>query len=67
MKHRLKISVSNHPPDDAVVACKGYSIRKRVLDRLFGPIQKVMVIVPGQTVDTISIKEIEEGGIEDAG
>ena len=62
MKHRLKISVSDKPKNDGVVSCRRVRLRKRLLDKLLGPEQKVTVIVPGQTVECISIKELAEGG-----
>ena len=49
MKHSLKISVSDKPVSGGIV-------------KLLGPEQKVTVIVPGQTVECISIKELAEGG-----
>ena len=58
MKHSLKISVSDKPVSGGIVACRKVSLRKRVLDKLLGPEQKVTVIVPGQTVECISIKEL---------
>ena len=62
MKHSLKISVSDKPVSGGILACRKVSLRKRVLDKLLGPEQKVTVIVPGQTVECISIKELAQGG-----
>lgn len=65
MKHNLKISVSDTPKSGGVVACRKFSLRKKLLDKLFGPIEKVTLIVPGKTVDCISISETGEGGAYD--
>ena len=65
MKHSLKISVTDKPISDGIVACRKVSMRKRLLDKLLGPEQKVAVIVPGQTVECISIKELVMGGTGD--
>lgn len=65
MKHRLKISVSDKPVSGGVVACRKASLRKKVLDKLLGPEQEVTVIVPGKTVECISIKEVVMGGAAD--
>ena len=62
MRHNLKISVSQDPRNGGVVACRTLSMREKVLSRLLGPKQKVMVLVPGSSVNTISISEVEEGG-----
>jgi len=63
MKHNLKICVSKKPQNGGVVAYRTVSIRERLLTMLFGPKQKVMVLVPGQSVETIAITEIPEGGV----
>lgn len=62
MKHNLKISVSDKPQNGGVVACRKISIRKRILDKLLGPVEKVTLIVPSKMVDSISISETCEGG-----
>lgn len=63
MKRRLKISVSDKPTTGGVVACRKFSLRKKILDKLLGPLEQVTVIVPGQTVECIAINEIAEGGV----
>lgn len=63
MKHRLKISVSENPENGGIVACRKVSLRKRLLDKLLGPAQKVTLIVPGQTVECLSIEEVDGGGV----
>ena len=63
MKHRLKISVSDKPQNGGIVACRRVNVRKRIFDKLLGPVQQVTVIVPGRTVDCIAISEIAEGGV----
>lgn len=62
MKHKLKISVSDKPQNGGIVACRKVNLRKRILDKLLGPVQQVTVIVPGQSVKCISIKELAVGG-----
>lgn len=63
MKHNLKISVSKKPKDGGIIACKSITIREKLLTRLMGSKQKVMVLIPGNTVDTVSITEVKEGGL----
>ncbi len=62
MKHNLKISVSKRPPTDGIIACRKFKFREKLLNRLFGPLRSVMVLVPGGTVETVSITEVPEGG-----
>jgi hypothetical protein len=61
MKHDLKISVSKKPPEDGVVRCKRIALRERLLRYLFGEKRRVMVIVPGDTVESVSITELPGG------
>lgn len=66
MKHNLKISVSKEPKADGIVSCKTVSIRERILRKLFGQSQKVTILVPGDSVEGITICEQQEGGEKDA-
>ena len=63
MKRRLKISVSDKPNINSEMEFRRLSIRKRLLDKLLGPKQQVTIIVPGQTVDSIAISDVNEGGV----
>lgn len=63
MKHNLKISVSKKPMTGGVVACRSISLRDKLLTFLFGQKNRVMILVPGDSVETVSITEIAEGGV----
>lgn len=63
MKHNLKISVSKKPMSGGVVACRSISIRDKLLTFLFGQKNRVMILVPGDSVETVSITEIMKGGV----
>lgn len=58
MKHRLKISVSKKPVNKGVVAWRKVSVRERFLRFLLGDKTKLTVIVPGDSVEELSIQEI---------
>ncbi len=62
MKHNLNISVSKKPPEGGIVQCRSVSLREKLLTRLFGRKEKVMILVPGNSVETVSITEVPEGG-----
>jgi len=64
MKHNLRISVSKKPKDGGVVRCQRLTMRERLLRHLFGEKHRVMVIVPGDTVECVSITELPDGGDE---
>ena len=63
MKHTLKISVSKKPVSDAIVTCKQVSIRERMLRFLLGDMRSMTVIVPGDSVEEVAIKEVKEGAV----
>lgn len=58
MKHTLQISVSKKPKNGGIVACSKVSVRERFLRFLFGDKTRLTVIVPGDTVEELEIKEI---------
>ena len=60
MKHNLKISIAERPDTGGIVRCKMVSLRERVLRRLMGEQGRVMVIVPGGSVQTLSVQEVPE-------
>lgn len=62
MKHNLRISVSKKPMDGGIVRCQRHTIRERLLRYLLGEERGVTVIVPGDTVECISITELPDGG-----
>lgn len=62
MKHNLNISVSKKPPEDGIVQCRNVSLREKLLTRLLGHREKVMILVPGNSVESVCIAEVPEGG-----
>lgn len=61
MSKGIKISVTKAPRADGLVACRRVTLREKLLLRLLGPPRKLMVLVPGDCVDAISITEITGG------
>lgn len=62
MRHNLNIRVSDKPRNGGVVACRTVSIREKLFTLLLGPKQKVMVVVPGNSIESIAITEVPMGG-----
>lgn len=60
MKHILRISVSKEPPDGGIVGCRQVTLRERLLRFLLGDNRRLTVIIPGDSVKTLTIAE--EGG-----
>ena len=65
MQHNLKISVSNEPQTGGVVRCRNVSLREKLLTRLLGRKERVMILIPGSSVAALSIIEVPEGGAVD--
>lgn len=63
MKH-LKISVSKSPQTRGVVTCRNVNVREKFLRFLFGKKQKVTILIPGDSIDEVSICESMRGGVE---
>lgn len=63
MKHNLTIRVSNKPENGGVLSCRKVTVRERILRFLLGDKQKLTVLVPGDSVKSLSICEVTEGGV----
>ena len=61
MGHTLKIGVSREPLGGGIVSCRRVCLRERLLRRLFGEQHRLTILVPGDSVKSLSIVE-EEGG-----
>jgi len=62
MKHNLKISVSNEPQTGGVVRCRNVSLREKIITLLLGRKERMMILIPGNSVAELSIVEMPEGG-----
>ena len=62
MKHNLNISASKKPSEDGIVQCRNVSLREKLLTRLLGRRERVMILVPGNSVESVCITEVPEGG-----
>lgn len=63
MKHTLRIRVSKKPVNSGAVSVRNVSVRERFLRFFLGDKIKLTVIVPGNTVEELSIREVAEGGL----
>ncbi len=57
---KLKINLTKKLRTNGAVACKGVSIRERLLRFLFGDLNKVTVLIPGDNVGEILICKFGE-------
>lgn len=62
MKQNLRISVSKEPKADGILSCRTVSVRERILRFFLGGKQKITILVPGDSVEEVSICTVKEGG-----
>ena len=63
MKHKVCINIAKPGGIPTPVVRSGtVQIRKRLLDFLFGQQVNVPVLSPGDSVQTVEIRELKEGG-----
>jgi len=63
LRHKVYINVTHQDGSKNPVIRSGtMQIRSRLLDFLFGEKVGVIVLTPGNTVETVEIKEIKERG-----
>jgi len=61
-EHTLTISVSKKPRADSIVNFRSISIREKFLRLLFGIPCKMTILVPGDSVEKLSICEVNKEG-----
>ena len=64
MRHALKIRVAKSKSNDGVLACRQVTVRERLLRFLLGSPVKLTVLVPGDTVDEVAIREVADSDDE---
>ena len=66
MKHRITINVTD-PDGRRARILRGADMKlpARLVRFLFGDFQQVYLLSPGQTVESVNIKEVREGGRTD--
>ena len=64
MRHDLEVSVIK-PAGNDVVRCRKISSREKLMRFLFGEMQRMWIISPCETIDSLNIHEIPEGGEDD--
>lgn len=65
LNHKVIINVTDENGNKTrVVEGKRKTVRSRMLDLLFGKKVNLLVITPGDSVETVEIKEVQKGGEE---
>lgn len=58
MNHNVKISVTKEATSNPILACRTRKVNARLWSWLFGK-HRVVILVPGHSVDTVTITEME--------
>lgn len=58
MKHILNVSVSEKSSGCGIMQMHKIPVRERLLNKLFGAAGQIVVLVPGNTVQAVSITEV---------
>ena len=66
MRHTLKIMVSKERLSGGVIACRHLTVREKLLRFLLGSPVKLTILVPGDTVDEVTITEVRKTAIPNA-
>lgn len=64
MGHKLKIKVSKERSNGGVLACRQVTVREKLLRFLLGNPVRLTVLVPGDNVDEVMIKEVADSDDE---
>ena len=63
LKHKVCINIAETDGTPTQVIRSGtLQIRRKLIDFLFGQKVNVLVLSPGNTVQTVEIREVKEGG-----
>ena len=61
MSHKLKICLSGQT-SNGIVRCKNVDLRERLLRSLFGEKQKLMILIPSESVESLEINNNHKQG-----
>lgn len=64
MKHAINISLSKEREPNGIIACRQMTVRERLLRFFLGSPMKLTLIVPGDSVDEVTIREVAGGDDE---
>ncbi|WP_329886454.1 hypothetical protein [Pseudoramibacter faecis] len=61
MKHTLTIGVSKENANRGELTCRRRTVREKILRKLLGDPIRLTVLVPGETVEEVAIREVTGG------
>ena len=58
MKQSLDIRISKKPMNTGTLACRQVSVREKIISKLLGKPVKLTILVPGDSVEEVQIREM---------
>lgn len=62
MRHKVTINVADHGKTSTVLRGAKVTLPTKLVQFLFGGFTQVYLLAPGQTVESVDIREVQEGG-----
>lgn len=60
MKHNMTVSIDKRRDKDGIVSCQQVGIREKLMRFLLGKKERLTILIPGSTVETVAITEVKE-------
>lgn len=64
MRHKVTINVADHGKTSTVLRGAKLTLPTKLVQFLFGGFTQIYLLAPGQTVDSVDIREVKEGGAQ---
>lgn len=62
MRHKVTINIADHGKTSTVLHGANLTLPTKLVKFLFGGFTQVYLLAPGQTVESVDIREVQEGG-----
>lgn len=66
MKHNLTVGIDKNRTEDGIVSCEQVGVRERLMRFLLGKKERLTILIPGSSVETVAITEIKEEEADEA-
>lgn len=66
MKHNLTVGIDKKRREDGIVSCEQVGVRERLMRFLLGKKERLTILIPGSSVETVAITEIKEEEADEA-
>lgn len=66
MKHNMTVSIDKKRDKDGIVRMRQVGIREKLMRFLLGKKERLTILIPGSTVETVAITEIGEEESDEA-